>query len=171
MSSSSRATLIYIAPKIGSLFFIFFLCVALFGNAEAAEWKVHFWMKAFIPKAHQGLPNYIKKTTLGTWVVPAPTLPNLVDIGNLSGSCFVTDNRDFDEDPAASARVTTEFILMIKDRKLQITKHPERDIVRIGETYNVDCNNGKNLRPPETEKGDSVSIGNIRSSGFTRVFL
>lgn len=159
------------ASKIGSLFFSFFLCVAFLGSAEAAEWKVHFWMKAFIPKAHQGLPNYIKRTTLGTWVVPAPTLPSLVDIGSLSGSCFVTDNRDFDGDPTAAARVTTEFILMIKDRKLQIKKHAERDIVRIGETHNVDCNNGKNLSPPKTEKSESVSIGNIRSSGFKRVFF
>jgi len=157
--------------KIGSLCFSFFLCVAFLGSAEAAEWKVHFWMKAFIPKTHQGRPDYIKKTTLGTWVVPAPTLPSLVDIGSLSGSCFVTENRDFYEDPTAPARVTTEFILIIKDRKLEIVKNAERDIVRIGETPNVTCITGQNLRPPEVDKSDSVSIGNIRSSGFTRVFF
>ncbi|ELA6661700.1 DUF3238 domain-containing protein [Vibrio alginolyticus] len=124
-------------------------------------------MKAFIPNEHPLLPNYIKKTSSGVWVIPAPS----TGFGELSGSCFTTDNRTFNKDPEASARVTTEFVIAISGRELMIEKYGGRDRVRLGETKNVDCKTGKQLRPTEVEDRDSVSIGEVKKKGFNRVFF
>lgn len=141
-------------------------------GAIAAEWDVHIWVSAFIPNKHPMLPEYIKKTELGTWVVPAPKPPKIFDLGGLAGSCFVTDNRGFEANPQASSRVTTEFKLVLNNRKLVVDSANGRDKVRIGETHNVDCLSGKDARPPQRESEKSVSIGDVRdNNGFTKVFF
>lgn len=143
----------------------------LLSSAQAEQWNVHFWMKAFIPNEHPRVLDYITRTTSGVWVIPAPKIPQLINIGSLSGSCFATDNRLFSIDPNASARVTTEFMILINGRDLKIENYPGRNKIRIGETHNVDCKTGKELRPPETESAETVSIGEVKSSGFNRLFF
>lgn len=140
-------------------------------GTQAAEWEVKFWVSAFIPNKHPMLPDYIRKTELGTWVVSAPKPPKLLDLGGLSGSCFVTDNRGFEANPTASSRVTTELKLTIKNRELVVDSVNGRNKVRIGETHNVDCVSGKDIRPPQKESANSVAIGDVKTNGFTKVFF
>jgi len=68
--------------------------------------RVHFWVKAFIPKSHPTNPTYVRPVpgAANKWMIPGPTA---VD------QCFFTDHREFSFDPSASARVTTEFFLVI----------------------------------------------------------
>jgi hypothetical protein len=116
--------------------------VAYSSDASQDEHRIHLWVKAFIPKKHPKLPDYIVQTKSGVSAIPAPKLPGILDFDKLSGTCFSTDNRDFDSSPTSSARVTLELVLVIKGRELFIESFPDRERIRIGETHNVDCISG-----------------------------
>ncbi|ASQ04092.1 DUF3238 domain-containing protein [Sinorhizobium meliloti] len=124
---------------------------------------VHVWMKAFIPSSHPTLSGYMKKTTKGTFVIEAPPIPG----SSLKGTCFETDNREFSEDPSASARVSVDllFKVSIKDMILQ------KSTVKIGESQNVDCKTGELLRPPKKASDDGVNVGSIKKNGFFRTIF
>ena len=148
-------------------------CALIFSicNACASPIHVHIWIKAFIPSQHPVLKDYFLKTAKNTWVVEAPSTPLPgANIGKLSGTCFVTDNRSFDQSPLASARVTTEFDLVIDQRNISVQKFNDREIVRIGQTENVDCKSGEALQPPMTASTNTVTIGDVKQLNFLKVF-
>ncbi len=151
----------------------YFLCIVASiilscGTANATD-RFHFWIKAFIPNKHPNLENYFTRTLSGTWVLRAPTTPKLGQIGKLSDTCFLTDNRGFSNDPTASARVTSEFVLVIKRRNVSIEKAHGREMSRVGLTQNVDCKSGKQLQSPLSSSSDTVSVGTVKEGNFLRV--
>lgn len=158
------------------IFYGLIFAVLLLSNGNVrAEYRIHFWMKAFIPNHHPGLPDYIKKTENGNWVIAAPSIPGseIIGLGKLEGTCFVTDNRGFDKSPTASARVTIELIFVVnrKTRQVSIERAEGRDKIRIGSSHNVDCKTGKELQPPRTadisndvKTQDAVKIIGITAS-------
>lgn len=132
--------------------------------------RFHFWMKAFIPNEHPEVKDSFLKTRKGTWVLRAPEIPFPgTNIGNLSGTCFSTDNRGFSESPLAPARITTELMLVIDSRKVSVEKADGRDIVRIGQTENVDCVSGELLQPPLQARSETVSISDVKRQQFLSV--
>jgi hypothetical protein len=133
---------------------------------------IHIWLRAFIPNSLQSPSDYIKKTTNGLAVISAPGV-NIagVNIGPLSGTCFTTDNRGFDSSPNASARVSVNFNLVIHGhREISVEKVGSQNIVAVGETHNVDCTTGRDLRPPQQEDATSVNISDVKQNGFLRIF-
>ncbi|HMY40543.1 MAG TPA: DUF3238 domain-containing protein [Marinagarivorans sp.] len=143
-------------------------CLALPNPCAATVF--HFWIKSFIPNEHPKINNYFKVTSKGTSVLPAPSvqLP-IADISKLTDTCFATDNRGFDKSPLASARVTTEMTLVIDERKVSVEKFNGRDMVRIGQTENVDCKSGEQLSPPRATSPDTVSISGVKQQNFIYV--
>lgn len=152
------------------------ICVAWVGVTVSASAQpqppIHILMRAFIPKSLQSPANYIKKTSSGTSVIPAPGINVAgVNLGYLSGTCFTTDDRDFATDIVASARITVEFNIAFQGRReISVEKVDGREIVRVGETHNVDCISGKDLKPPQREELTSVQVGTVRKNGFLRIF-
>ena len=143
-----------------------------------ASVRVDVWMRAFIPNAHPVLPNYIKKTDAGTWVLPAPDVPNLISavaidklgINPYSGTCFETDNRGFNDAIDQSARVAVRFTIVIDGtHNLHLEKLENRDFVLIGASKNVDCATGVNRSSPRTATG-GVTVGDVKASDNLRVF-
>lgn len=152
-------------------FIAMFACILSISDAFASPIHVHIWIKAFVPSQHPVLKDYFLKTAKNTWVIEAPSIPLPgANIGKLPGTCFVTDNRSFDQSPLASARVTTEFDLVIDQRNISVQKFSHREIVRIGQTENVDCKSGETLQPPMTANTNTVTIGDVKQLNFLKVF-
>jgi hypothetical protein len=129
------------------------------------ERRVHVWAHAFIPSKHPELPNYITKAENGLYVVEAPFLPPY------TGTCFLTDGRDFDSSPTAPARTTVEFVLVLSAREMNVEKAEGRDFVRIGASHNVDCITGKDLRPPKAASPAGVDIGDVVKGTLSRAIF
>lgn len=83
------------------------------------------------PSAHPTLPDYIHKTDVGGFVLKAPSVPAPFDAvyKELDGTCFGTDNRTFGPDINASARITVDFTVQIRDMEMTI---PARDLDELG---------------------------------------
>lgn len=136
------------------------------GAAEAL--RLHVWVRAFIPSAHPQLPDYIRRTQKGTWVIEAPIAPPMpsLDVDRLRGTCFQTDNRGFDPSPVASARVTTEFVLVIEGTSARLESPPGRGQTTIGPTENVDCRTGEALQPARKASDGTARVGPVVRDGF-----
>lgn len=129
-------------------------------NAQADE-RIHIWLKAFIPNTHPTNVNYIQEVPEQNeqWMIPGPSLPG-VDIG-----CFLTDHRGFKSDPEASARMTTEFVIVISADSTRIDKVQSREIHRGGVSTLVNCETGKITDTPETATFQVASMGTPIVSG------
>ncbi|MFB9984361.1 DUF3238 domain-containing protein [Mesorhizobium kowhaii] len=155
--------------------------------SEAKDRIVHIWVKAFIPSSHPTLPNYIKKTAKGSYVIDAPSLPVIIpSVGGepayskavadyfqeaLATRCFETDNRSFDNSPLASARVTVELAVKTSIREISIDKYQSRDNVRIGESRKVNCSTGELVEKGKTAPASEVTVGGIKKDGWYRTFF
>lgn len=92
------------------------LLVAFAAPASAqTTHKLHVWIRAFIPA---GVPT------------------------SAAGRCFKTDERTFDESPTASARITTEFSLVVSGTSVTAEKFAGRPFYRAGESIELNCQNG-----------------------------
>jgi hypothetical protein len=150
--------------------------------AQPFQASVHFWLHAFIPSEHPSVPNYIQRTAKGTYVIPAPKTPEcpssplctaIVIAGekvllDLEGTCFTTDSRLFSSEPTASARMTVEFVARMTGRELRLEPAENREIRRIGETHNVDCRSGADLKAPRRASVEQISIGEVKTSALFR---
>lgn len=96
--------------------------------------RVHLWVKVFIPKTHPTNPGYVKPVpgAPGKWMIPGPTPLD---------QCFFTDHRDFSSEKSASARVTTEFFLVINGNSASTTA-PAPHIHTAGISTKVNCSTG-----------------------------
>lgn len=119
----------------------------------SAENRFHFWIKAFVPNEHPSIPDYFFRSNAGTWVFRAPPVP-----GELNGTCFETDNRSFSDSPEASARVTSEFVLVMDGAKVRVERAGPRALKRLGKAKNVDCGTGRTLRTPIAASADQVEL-------------
>ena len=72
------------------------------------EDRVHIWLKAFIPKNVSSNPGYIRPVPdrPGQFMLPDPFFAD---------QAYLTDNREFNSDPNASARLTTDFTIVLPD--------------------------------------------------------
>jgi hypothetical protein len=117
--------------------FLAWIFVAAFASPLLGQnVRVHFWVKAFIPKTHPTNPGYVKPVpgSPGEWMIPGPTA---VD------QCFFTDHRDFSSDRSASARVTTEFFLVINGSSASTeVAVPAPHIHTAGISTKVNCSTG-----------------------------
>jgi hypothetical protein len=98
--------------------------------------RVHLWVKAFIPKVHPTNPGYVKPVpgAPGKWMIPGPTPAD---------QCFYTDHRDFSSDRSASARVTSEFYLVINGNSaVTEVAVPAPHIHTAGISTKVNCSTG-----------------------------
>ena len=125
--------------------------------------------RSFISGSHPTAPGVILTTTAGMHVILAPDLGPIYL--SLRGTCFSTDDRDFDATPTASARTTVEFVLHIRGRELTVDKPPGRDVARTGVTKNVDCNTGAELQPPRQASASGITVGEVKKSDFMRVLF
>lgn len=177
--------MIWIKYFLASLFPI--ACLLPPAKAVAADHDIHFWVKAFIPKAHPSLPDYVTKTEAGTYVIPAPQIPVFSQGAGgipawspevlqyyksaLEKTCFETDNRGFDIDPTVSARITLEYVIQVRGRNISVVPFPGRSLARVGETKNVDCKTGKLLSASQTAPSSDITVGNVKTNGFFKVFF
>jgi hypothetical protein len=140
--------------------------VLLSASAQARPVKVHLWFNAFIPSVHPAIPDYIRKTQKGTYVLEAPDF-----IGPLKGTCFETDNRSFDLSPDASSRISVNVVLDISGAEMTVGPQPEHKMKRTGQSHNVDCDTGEELQPPKQAPEDSIVIGKVVKGDFVRTLF
>lgn len=157
---------------VARLLLCFLLCSCLLPHAHAGD-TVRIWVKAFIPSKHVGNPGYIRQIgDTGKTAVPAPPTFLLTPAARLltpswlakwakeraenpvanailgirADGCFLTDQREFSDDPAASARLTLDFSLTVEAQTVALkAKGPGGDAFRAGATHFVDCDNGKEI--------------------------
>jgi hypothetical protein len=121
------------------------------GRSASFANRVHIWMKAFIPKDHPGNPGYVKSVLgqSGKYVIEDP----------LDDTCYATDNRLFSNDPTESARMTTEFILILGNDSVEVQQAASRPVPRIGWTHHMDCKHGLDLHAPKRASADDMHLG------------
>jgi hypothetical protein len=122
--------------RFSSIFLVWILLLASISTAADQPVRVHLWVKAFIPKVHPTNPGYVKPVpgASGKWMIPGPTS---------NDQCFFTDHRDFSSDRSASARVTTEFFLVINGKSaFTELAVPTPHIHTAGISTKVDCSTG-----------------------------
>lgn len=145
----------------------------------AYEADVHIYIKAFIPSKEISKNEVLRVTDTGQTALPAPILGTPVTFPHIhAGTCFGTDDRGYSKgiEPTASARITTEFILKIKNRSMVIEKYQGRAIARYGITKNIDCQTGAVLSSVTNSKKKNIRqatssqfIGKVKNNGFKRV--
>ncbi len=149
------------------------LAFSLSLSSQAAE-TIHVWANAFIPKEHPQLPDYITRTTTGTFTIRTPSIAALSlseQERALVGTCFLSDNRSFSTDPLASSRMSVEFDLIVEGRDLSIKPHAGRPIIRASPSTNVECASGALLSKKRNNKL-VAEVGDVKKSNFERsVFL
>jgi hypothetical protein len=141
----ARTTIIFVA---------WIMVAASISPASAQSLRVHLWVKAFIPKVHPTNPGYVKPVpgAPGKWMIPGPTP---VD------DCFFTDHRDFSSDRSASARVTTEFFLVINGNSATTeVAVPSAHIHTAGISTKVNCSTGAVIGQKPGLFSKVLSIGN-----------
>lgn len=122
--------------------------------------KINLWFSAFIPDHHDGLADYILKTTSGKSVVRAPPF-----VPKIAGTCFSTDNRGFSNDSLASSRVRININLEINGVDMVLGK----PVVRlVGDTHNVNCLTGVDLSPSKRASDATLIVGDVVKGDFTR---
>lgn len=155
-------------------------------SSEAKDRVVRVWMRAFIPNQHASLPDFIKKTSKGTFVIDAPIMPSsvlkalgkaglfmpnpkLIDLyaEDFKQTCFETDNRGFASDPDASSRVSVELVLNASAKDMTIADKK----LQIGPSRNVDCKTGKLLRDPKTASLSGINVGDVKKDGWYRTLF
>jgi len=140
-------------PKSRLIVFIFILICFAHGKPLYSQTTIHIWVKAFIPDNHPGNPGY---------VFPLPANPKLFLIHEPVGSyCASTDSRTFSEDPAASARLTTEFNIVIYEGKAVIEPVSGRPIHSTGESHRFDCTTGIDIEPLQHASTSNMSNGEV----------
>lgn len=124
--------------------------VALFSGATFADDRVHVWVKAFIPRDHPGNPGYI---------FAVPGHPGQFILHEPAGAyCAATDSRSFSNDPAASARLTTEFVLTVNGQVVIGPSGP-RPMFVTGLSHRVDCTTGADVMPPQRAPTSGMHVG------------
>jgi hypothetical protein len=119
-----------------SAFLACILMVASVSPVSGQSVRVHLWVKAFIPKTHPTNPGYVRPVPGATdkWMIQGPTALD---------QCFFTDHREFSSDRSASARVTTEFFLVINGNTASIEAAvPAPHIHTAGISTKVNCSTG-----------------------------
>jgi hypothetical protein len=89
--------------------------------------RLRLWVSAFIPGAWDPLTSPVPDSS-GRTMVHGP-VPGVSD-------CFLTDQRDFSADPAASSRVHSEIVLDLSTGLTDSESH------RCDDTVEVDCEDG-----------------------------
>jgi hypothetical protein len=77
------------------------------------------------------------------------------------GACFDTDNRTFSSDPAASARIVTDFTVEVTDPAV-ITPANKADRFRSGVSRKLNCNTGA------VEKTGQAGLGGCTMGAVSR---
>jgi hypothetical protein len=106
-----------------------------------AQDKLRIVIHSFIPNGYPGsekeilpLPGTNKKMILADFPIFGPNLPVL------GKQCFGTDDRQFSNDPNASARVTSDFTVVVSPTPKIETDPAKR--FRSGPTRKIDCTSG-----------------------------
>lgn len=133
--------------------------------AEVPDRNVHVWIKAFISPP-QGTSAAFAKTADGKWGLRAP----LSAVPLLPKGCFGIDERGFEANPDASARVTFEANLLIEAREMHVLGYLGKKQARIEATTNFDCDTGAELQPPRSAAETTVKIGSVKKSPDGRMF-
>lgn len=117
-----------------SLVFFFFTLTCL--HPALAEDQIHIWIKAFIPNSNPSNPSYVRPVPgrPGKTMIPSPT----------SGSeWFMTNHRGFSSNPKAEAKVTTEFLLVVRENSASIEKAEGRPLHQPGKAQKVNGDTGE----------------------------
>ncbi len=155
-----------------AVFLLTFLPIGVKESFAAEEINIRIFFRSFIKAQHPGKPDDTIRTEAGTHVIRAPNMiPLLVAYPSLTGTCFSTDDRDFDSNPDASARTAVEFNVRIAGRAVAVEPYAGREMMRTGITRNVDCKTGEDLQPPKQAPTSSFSIGSVRKDGFVSTFF
>ena len=133
--------------------------------AQIPDRNVHVWIKAFISPP-EGASATFEKTGGGKWGLRAP----LSIMPLLPKGCFGIDDRDFSNDPNASARVTFEANLLVKAREMQVLDYGGKKKIRIGSTTNFDCQTGAELQLSKSAAESTVTISSVKKSPNGRLF-
>lgn len=151
-----------------------FVAAIFLAAPASADTKIRIWFDAFIDPIHPGIADFSHATTSGRKVIKAPDAwaPPGFDIKQLKGTCFSTDDRSFDPSPTASARGRVDFVIDFAGRRsFSVKTSPGRPKMKfIGLTRNLDCISGNDLRSPQAASDDGIDIGDIKSSGFLKLF-
>jgi hypothetical protein len=144
---------------------IFFLFVFFFGATgfTLGQKRVRIHIRAFIPSEHPGNPGYVRPipAQAGQFAIPAPRVvpPTCTPAVTGDSSCFLTDHRVFNNNPNASARAVTEFILVIDGNTVTVERADGREVQRTMPTHKVNCNTGNDLVPSQTASTANMHIG------------
>jgi len=104
------------------------------GSGAQAQDRIHIIIRAFIPNSLDQDTGYIK---------PIPGRTNQFMIQPPLGSGFATDHRTFSSNFSASARVVTEFVLVVNGDKASVEKVANRPYHSCGSTESITLVNGK----------------------------
>lgn len=133
-------------------------------NASAQDRYVDVWIRVFIPKALSSPPGAVLKTDNGLYVISAPAL------GGFGGTCFTTDQREFSPDIGVSSRVVVNLRISVQGRNIKLGQIGDFPQVVIGETHNVDCKSGKDLKAPMKADARDTTISDVVAGEFYRNF-
>jgi hypothetical protein len=125
--------------------------------------RLHIWVKAFIPSSLAGDSEYVKPVPNrpGCFMIPDPVSPNI---------SYLTDNRGFSSNPTASARLTTEFVLVIDESSARIEKANGREYHRCDPSERLNALTGATIAkatatPSVPGTGEFFSIGGPHVAG------
>ena len=113
--------------------------------------EVSVWINAFIPRDITGISEAVPAGTYaGQTMIPGP-VPGVSD-------CYLTDNRGFDPNQAASSRMQSKMNIDITGTApVQIAQ-----VHQIGPTHEVDCEDGA-LEGTGTASNTRMQFTNLRS--------
>jgi len=119
-------------------------------NTKDQTHRVHIWIKSFIPNSHPTNRDYINKIAgKDLYVIEEP----------IGSDCAMTDNRLFETDVNASARMTAEFVFEVNEDGAVISPAVPRPIFSTGASRRVNCSTGENVETPKFAKTDNMNMG------------
>jgi hypothetical protein len=136
--------------------------------------RVTIRMRAFIPNAIRANPSYVRKVlgSANAWMIPGPIAQATQALHlDLSGDCFLSDNRTFDTAKNASSRVRTEFDIVVYYGQVSIEPVSDGGVHRAGESTRLACADGKVIEKKWGQLGiralgkPSIASGQIQIAG------
>lgn len=143
--------MIEITHRINKLLWPMMMGLALLCTDAHAGDKVRIIIRAFIPSSLPG----------ATDILPVPNDPQKFMLSGPGGTCFDTDNRTFSNDPAASARIATDFTVEVTDPAV-ITPAQKADRFRSGISRKLNCKTGA------VEATGQASVGGCTMGAVSR---
>jgi len=139
-----------------------FIGGAFTGPSAMAQDTLHVWMRAFIDVSNPvAIPSSLEPRRT---MIPAPMN---------SEYCFATDNRTFSNDPNASARMSSKFMIVIRSRDVAtVQPAPDSDAIHTpGSSKLMRCADGQVVESRQGVVKQSNLGGPHSADGVTELYV